>query len=54
MSVQDRRQLVERKPSALSIADMRLAGDCALCRVPAAANDNDLELMRRIDELFTA
>jgi putative transposase len=56
MSVPDRRQLVDRKPGALSIRRQ-----CALLaitrsgvyRAPAAANDNDLELMRRIDELFT-
>ena len=57
MSVPDRRQLVDRKPGGLSIRRQ-----CALLaiarsgvyRAPAAANDNDLELMRRIDELFTA
>ncbi len=57
MSVPDRRQLVDRKPGALSIRRQ-----CALLaiarsgvyRAPAAANDNDLELMRRIDELFIA
>jgi putative transposase len=57
MSVPDRRQLVDRKPGALSIRRQ-----CALLaisrsgvyRLPAAANDDDLALMRRIDELFTA
>jgi putative transposase len=57
MSVPDRQQLVDRKPGALSIRRQ-----CALLgiarsgvyRAPAAANDNDLEMMRRIDELFTA
>src|ERR1700730_12552991 len=57
MSVPNRRQLIDRKPAALSFRRQ-----CALLgiarsgvyRAPAAVNDNDLALMRRIDELFTA
>jgi hypothetical protein len=35
---------------------MHVARHCALWRLPTAlgGNDNDLGLMRRIDELFTA
>ena len=57
MSAPDRRQLVDRKHGGLSVRRQ-----CALLaiarsgvyRPPPAANDNDLALMRRIDELFTA
>ena len=57
MSAPDRRRLVDRKPGALSIrrqcALLGLARS-GLYRPPAPANDNDLALMRQIDELFTA
>jgi putative transposase len=57
MSVPDRRALVDRDHRAPSIRKQ-----CALLglarsgvyRKPPPANDNDLALMRRIDELFTA
>ena len=57
MSVPDRRELLVREEGALS-----LRRQCALLglarsgvyRKPKAANDNDLALMRRIDELFLA
>ena len=56
MSAPDRRRLVERNDAKLSIRRQ-----CALLgvarsgvyRLPRPANDNDLALMRRIDELFT-
>ena len=57
MSVPDRRQLVDRKPGALSIRRqcvLLAIARSGVYRAPAAANDNDLALMRRIDELFTA
>ena len=57
MSAPDRRGLLQRDKKDLSIRRQ-----CALLRVarsgvyrpPRPANDNDLALMRRIDELFTA
>ena len=57
MSAPDRRKLVDRQHKRLSIRRQ-----CALLglarsgvyRAPPAANDNDLALLRRIDELFTA
>lgn len=57
MSAPDRRQLTDRNHAQLSIRRQ-----CALLglarsgvyRPPPPANDNDLELMRRIDALFTA
>ena len=57
MSVPDRRAMLDRKGRALSIRRQ-----CALLglarsgvyRPPRPANDNDLELTRRIDEVFTA
>jgi putative transposase len=57
MSAPDRRQLIERDSGKLSVRRQ-----CALLglarsgvyRPPTPANDNDLALMRRIDELFTA
>jgi len=57
MSAPDRRQLVDRKLGTLSIRRQ-----CALLGIARSgvyrpsleANDNDLALMRRIDELFTA
>jgi putative transposase len=57
MSAPDRRELIDRQHEALSIRRQ-----CALLglarsgvyRPAPAANDDDLALMRRIDELFTA
>ncbi len=57
MSAPDRRQLVNRKHKKLSIRrQCTLLGIArsGLYRAPRAANDNDLPLMRRIDELYTA
>jgi putative transposase len=57
MSAPDRRELVERDHAQLSIRrQCQLLGlaRSGLYRPPPAANDNDLELMRRIDELFIA
>ena len=57
MSAPDRRQLVNRKHKKLSIRrQCALLGIArsGLYRAPRAANDNDLPLMRRIDELYTA
>jgi putative transposase len=56
MSAPDRRRLVDRDNGTVSIRrQCRLLGIArsGLYRPPAAANDNDLVLMRRIDELFT-
>jgi putative transposase len=56
MSVPDRRALLDRDPAELSIRrQCRLLGlaRSGVYRRPRAANDNDLGLMRRIDELFT-
>ena len=57
MSAPDRRALLDRGHRELSVRRQ-----CALLgvarsgvyRQPRPANDNDLALMRRIDELFTA
>jgi putative transposase len=57
MSTPDRRALLDRDHAQLSIRRQ-----CALLglarsgvyRPPAPANENDLALMRRLDELFTA
>ncbi len=57
MSAPDRRQLVNRKHKKLSIRrQCALLGIArsGLYRAPRAANDNDLPLMRRLDELYTA
>jgi putative transposase len=57
MSAPDRRELVDRKRGVLSIRrQCRLLGIArsGVYRPAPAANDNDLALMRRIDELFTA
>ena len=56
MSVPDRRALLNHSHAELSIR--RQCGLLGLARSgiyrrPRAANDNDLRLMRRIDELFT-
>jgi putative transposase len=56
MSAPDRRKLVDWSHEELSIRrQCKLLGlaRSGLYRPPAAANDNDLLLMRRIDELFT-
>jgi putative transposase len=57
MSAPDRRALIDRDHGALSIRrQCRLLGlaRSGVYRPPRPANDNDLGLMRRIDELFTA
>ncbi len=57
MSAPDRRKLVCRKHRALSIrrqCELPGIARSGLYRPPRAANDNDLPLMRRIDELYTA
>src|SRR5512145_2446638 len=57
MSAPDRRELVERDHAKLSIrrqCDLLGLARSGLYRPPPAANDNDLVLKRRIDELFTA
>ena len=56
MSVPDRRALLDRDHAKLSIRRQgKLLGIArsGVHRPPRAANDNDLGLMRRIDELFT-
>jgi transposase InsO family protein/transposase-like protein len=56
LSVPDRRALLDRDHAELSIRrQCRLLGlaRSGVYRRPRAANDNDLGLMRRIDELFT-
>lgn len=57
MSASDRRGLIDRGALSLSIRrQCALLGVArsGLYRVPHPANDNDLELMRWIDELYTA
>jgi putative transposase len=57
MSAPDRRGLIDRGAPSLSIRrQCALLGVArsGLYRLPRPANDNDLLLMRRIDELFTA
>ena len=57
MSTPDRRALLDRDHAQLSIRRqctlLRIARS-GVYRPPAAANENDLALMRRLDELFTA
>jgi putative transposase len=56
MSAADRRSLIDRNDRAISIRrQCELVGIArsSLYRPRRAANDNDLPLMRRIDELFT-
>jgi putative transposase len=56
MSAPDRRRLVERDNGVVSIrrqCELLGIARSGLYRLPAAANDNDLVLMQRIDELFT-
>jgi putative transposase len=57
MSVPDRRARLDRTHRSLSIRrQCQLLGVArsGVYRTPAPANDNDLTLMRQIDELFTA
>jgi len=57
MSAPDRRALVDRGHGHLSIrrqCKLLSVARSGVYRPPRAANNNDLELMRRIDELFTA
>ena len=57
MSAPDRRALVDRDDSELSIrrqCTLLSVARSGLYRPPIPANDDDLALMRRIDELFTA
>ena len=57
MSTPDRRALLDRDHAELSIRrQCTLLGlaRSGVYRPPAAANENDLALMRRLDELFTA
>ena len=57
MSVPDRRALVDRdhrEPSIRRQCQLLGLSRSGVYREPPPANDNDLALMRRIDELFTA
>jgi putative transposase len=57
MSAPDRRALIDRGHGTLPIRrQCQLLGFArsGLYRPPRPANDNDLGLMRRVDELFTA
>ena len=56
MSAPDRRALVERGDTLSIRKQCVLLGVArsGVYRPPRPANDDDLELMRRIDELFTA
>ena len=57
MSVPDRRALVDRdhrEPSTRKQCRLLGLARSGVYRKPPPANDNDLALMRRIDELFTA
>jgi putative transposase len=57
MSAPDRRRLVERHHGKLSVRrQCQLLGlaRSGIYRSPRPANDDDLALLRRIDELFTA
>ncbi len=57
MSIPDRRARLDRAHGTLSIRrQCRLLGlaRSGIYRTPAPASDDDLGLMRRIDELFTA
>jgi putative transposase len=56
MSAPDRRALIDRGHGALSIrrqCTLLSVARSGVYRVPRPANDNELGLMRRIDELFT-
>ncbi|WP_430643452.1 hypothetical protein [Bradyrhizobium stylosanthis] len=55
MSAPDRRGLLQRDHASLSIrrqCQLLSVARSSVYRPPRPANDNDLELMRRIDELF--
>src|SRR5271169_2068040 len=57
MSAPDRRALVDRgvgRPSIRRQCALLGVARSAVYRPPRPANDNDLLLMRRLDELFTA
>jgi putative transposase len=57
MSASDRRALIERGAPSLSVRRQCVLLGVArsgVYRAPRSANDNDLALMRRIDELYTA
>jgi putative transposase len=57
MSAPDRRSLIDRDHGVLSIrrqCDLLGIARSGFYRPPPPANDNDLTVMRRIDELFTA
>ena len=57
MSAPDRRGLLQRDHETLSIrrqCQLLSVARSNVYRPPRPANDNDLALMRRIDELFTA
>ena len=57
MSAPDRRGLLQRDHAGLSIrrqCQLLSVARSSIYRPPRPANDNDLELMRRIDQLFTA
>lgn len=57
MSAPDRRGLLQRDHERLSIrrqCQLLSAARSSVYRPPRPANDNDVELMRRIDQLFTA
>ena len=53
MSAPDRRELIDRQHGGLSVELLGIAR-YGVYRPRSAANDNDLGLLRRIDELFTA
>ena len=57
MSAPDRRGLLQREHESLSIrrqCQLLSVARSSIYRPPRPANDNDVELMRRIDQLFTA
>ena len=57
MSAPDRRGLLQRDHRTLSIrrqCQILSVARSSVYRAPPPANDNDRDLMRRIDELFTA
>jgi len=57
MSTPDRRRLIDRAHDELSIrrqCELLGIARSGVYRAPPAANDDDLALMRRLDELFTA
>ena len=57
MSASDRRSLIDRGTPSLSVRRQCVLLGVArsgVYRAPRSANDNDLALMRRIDELYTA